>query len=480
MPMRVVSWFGNVAIFLAASLVTYLLQAIDRPISAVLAYLAAVILIAVRSGLIWALGAAVLASLFYNFVLSGQIYELGVATLDEAVPLVAFVATALATGILVGRLRDSAHRADLARAQASFLLEISDSLQSVVHVEDIEAAVSRSLPKQGLRSVDIFIGHDSGYLHPASGVDIARDEVCDRTLASGRATGGRPLHVLHGARGPVGAVGYALEDGTADIDADGLQSVTALLTLVYERCQLLEELAEAQGRERSEALKDALLSSVSHDLRTPITVIEAAAGALMSPQITLPVAEQVRFLEAIIEQCRTLDRFTGELLNVGKIEAGINASELEPTDLRDIVALALGQALSAMPEADFRRDPSNEPLIIAARATFVEQALANLLQNAAKYAGAEPIRVTLAEQDGEAVLSIEDSGPGIPEDDQPRIFDRFYRAPNSLDQTGSGLGLFIAKGFIEACLGRIEVRSPVFAGRGTEVVVTFPMLHHAP
>lgn len=478
--MRVFGWLVNIAIFMTASIATYLLQVIDRPISSVLVYLAGVILIAVRSGLVWALATALLASLFYNFVLTGELFELGVTTLDDAVPLVAFVVTALVTGMLVGRLRDSAHRADLARTHSEFLLDISDSLQSVMQVEDIEAAVRMRLPKRGLTSVRIFVADGGCYVHPPTGDKVPQAAVADGAAMEGYGVDGQQLHVLRGARGPVGLVAYDLESEVAAEDgATDLQSITALLTLVYERCQLLGELAEARGRERSEALKDALLSSVSHDLRTPVTVIEAAAGALVSPQITLPEAERERFLEAIIEQCRALDRFTGELLNVGRIEAGIAADELEPTDLRDVVGLALEQALSTVPDVEFRRELGSDAIIIAARPTFVEQALVNLLQNAAKYAGTEPISVTMTEGGGKAVLSIHDNGPGIPEEDQPRIFERFYRAANSSDQSGSGLGLFIAKGFIEACLGRIEVRSPVNAGRGTEVVVTFPMLQHA-
>lgn len=464
-------------IFLAATGATYFAQSIDRPITAVLVYLCGVILIAVHSGLVTALVGAIAASLVYNFLLSEPVFEFGVTTADEAVPLLAFNVTALLTGVLVGRLKDTALRAHRASSDAAFLLTISDRLQSALEVSEVENALRDLLPTQGVKTVKIFLSKGDIYIRPSTG-EIKSDHL--EPLLENVGTGQSGQFVVLELIGARGTLGIAKFDFTDDRDSrpkiPDLQSITSLLALAIERCLLLEQVAERQAQTRSEALKDSLLSSVSHDLRTPITVIEAAAGALISPQIELPDAEKKHLLETVIEQCHRLDRYTSELLDVGRIQAGFEATAMQPIDIRDVANLAIRQLQATHPDIAIDRHFESSPAIVLGNASLLEQAIFNILHNAAKFGDATPIAVAASSREGIVTLTISDHGPGVPSAEQNRIFERFYKS-SSERREGTGLGLYIAKGFVTACGGNIRIVSPTDNCGGTNFILEFPLVH---
>ena len=471
------AWALDVAIFLIATAGTYVAQWADRPITAVLVYLSGVILIAVHSGLFAALGSAIAASLVYNFFLSEPVFEFGVTTADEAVPLIAFNVTALITGLLVGRLRDSVDRASQAQFKTAFLLTVSDRLQRALKVEEVEAVMRDLLPRQGVRSVKIFLSQGDLFLRPSTG-EIVTYPVGQEPMTPASAGKLDPIVLeLTGARGVIGIAQFHLAEAGSDRPGvPDLNSISALIALAIERCVLLDEVTEARAQARSEALKDSLLSSVSHDLRTPITVIEAAAGALSSPAIRLPEEERAALLASIIEQCHRLDRYTSELLDVGRIEAGVSPKAMQVVDLGELANLALRQARTLYPDVVFERRLGDGPVVISANPAMVEQAIFNVLDNAGKYGAGAPVSIEVEAVDGVAQLSVTDQGDGIDGPDLKRVFERFYKGSARRASDGSGLGLFIAKGFVEGCGGSISVESPASEGRGARVSLRFPLL----
>ena len=471
----------DLAIFGAATAGTYVAQGYERPVTAVLVYLTGVIWIAVRSGLLLALGAAILASMTYNFFISEPVFTFGVTTLDEAVPLLAFNATALVTGILVGRLRDAALKANKASTDAAFMLTISNRLQTALHVGDVVTTIRDLLPAQGVGSVQLLLSSGDRYARPVSTSVDPPIGGAGNIQGTQAIPSGLVILELDGARGSLGRVQFVLTDSPeAQANLPDIQSITALLAVAVERCMLLQQLAEAEARNRSENLKDALLSSVSHDLRTPLTVIEAAAGALSSPAIKLSEAESARLLQTIIEQCRRLDRYTSELLDVGRIQVGLDPGPLQAIDLVEIANGAIRQTRLAYPDVVILREFAKGMLLVAGNAALLEQAVFNLVHNAARHGGPGPVTVALSSCGGRTQLTITDQGSGIPPLEQERIFDRFYRAGDRPREGSSGLGLFIAKGFIRACGGTIRVTSPISDGRGTSMIVDLPELGNAP
>ncbi|WFL77800.1 ATP-binding protein [Altererythrobacter arenosus] len=469
------------AIFAATVGGTYLAQQADRPITAVLVFLSGVILVAFRSGLVSGVIAAIAASLIYNFFLSEPTFQFGITSADEAVPLLAFNVAAIAAAAMVGRLKDSAERAYIAQSETAFLLTVSDRLQSAVKIEGVEKAIHNIVPRQGVSAVEIFLERGNVYYRPSTG-EVEVDKLQPLLDYDDEALPWRPtksiIVELPGARGPLGLVKFKLtEGGVEKVDQKNLQSVAAMLGLAVERCLLLDELTEARALARSEALKDALLSSVSHDLRTPVTVIQAAAGALTSKEVDLPPAGRERLLSSILQQCERLDRYTSELLDVGQIESGIQNDALEVVSPAEVLSAAIKHIRVTHPSVRFDQDVSRQEHYLRANPTMLEQALYNVIDNAQKFGGeAGPISVKLDYEENQAVISITDMGPGIFEHDRAKVFTRFFKGNATDSKSGLGLGLFIAKGFIEAFSGTIAVESPVAEGHGARFVVRLPLI----
>jgi len=237
--------------------------------------------------------------------------------------------------------------------------------------------------------------------------------------------------------------------------------------LAAERDRMRAEAIEAEAVRRSDELKTSLLRSVSHDLRTPLTAIIAAGAALDSPSVT--AAERHELSDAVVDEGRRLSRLVENLLDVSRLESGKAEPHREPVELGDLLAAAResigphGERVRLALEEDLpplRVDP-----------TQLERAFANLLENAVVHGDGQPVLVRSRLVGPRLVVRVVDQGPGIPENLRERIFEPFYRAPETAGGAGSGLGLAIARGFIEANGGEVEVES--LPGQGSSFVVTF-------
>ncbi|HET9152572.1 MAG TPA: ATP-binding protein [Solirubrobacterales bacterium] len=240
-----------------------------------------------------------------------------------------------------------------------------------------------------------------------------------------------------------------------------------LRELSAERDRMEAEAIEAAALRRSDELKTALLRSVSHDLRTPLTSIIAAGTALDSPTLTEP--ERHELSEAVVEQGQRLAHLVENLLDVSRLESGSAEPRREPIDLAGVLEAAR-ESLGGDGRL-VRLGIGAEIPELVADPMQLERAFANLLVNAVHYGEGRQVLVRSREVGGRLVVRIVDQGPGIPEGERERIFEPFYRREGG---QGSGLGLSIARGFIEANGGEIAVES--VPGQGTTLVVSFPLV----
>jgi len=243
------------------------------------------------------------------------------------------------------------------------------------------------------------------------------------------------------------------------------RALAELEALTRERDRMQAEAVEAEALRRSDELKTALLRSISHDLRTPLTSIIAGGSALGSR--TLTEEERAELSEAIVGEGTRLSRLVENLLDMSRLEAGKAEPHREPVDLAEVLNSArdgLGDAESI----HLAIDP--ELPLVDADAAQLERAFANLLENATRYSDGRPVSARSRLVGGNIVVRVVDQGPGIPESEWERIFEPFQRGDAA--NTGSGLGLAIAKGFIEANGGAIAIES--LPGQGTSFVVTLP------
>ena len=298
----------------------------------------------------------------------------------------------------------------------------------------------------------------------------------DRPTGKGTDTlpGGRWLFVpVRTSRGPIAIVGVqARGPGTADtrelssgerqlLEAVGNQSAIAI-----ERVALALDIDQARLGAERERLRSSMLTSVSHDLRTPLASIIGALSSLRSHAERYDEATRAELIGTALSEAERLDRFVGNLLDMTRLDAGAIRPRLEPVEVGDLVSTSLRRAQPLL--VDLNVITSIEPGLPALSLDFVlaEQVLFNLLDNAAKYS-ASGGRIEIAARRGAAgsagdrvEIEVRDEGPGVPIDALGHLFEKFYRADDGdRRRAGTGLGLAIAKGFVEAQGGTIGVRN---------------------
>jgi two-component system sensor histidine kinase KdpD len=480
----------NLAIFFGATAATYFCQTIDRPISAALIYLAGVTVISARAGLTRGIIAALAATLIYSFLLTEPVYEFGGNSSDHLVPLVAFNLSAILSGALVGRLNDRALAAGNAKQRNAFLLQVSSDLQKTLSLDDVGAAAQRWVPFRQVSELELYVDH-GGRLAGLSGA--GKWHAAARAAYDAEINASPPLDdasvrvkVLHSAQKPIAVAVFALDHSKVSLMPDeDLDGFVNLLNIAIERCLLMEQLAGAEAVQKSEVLKTAILSSVSHDLRSPLTAIEASATSMLYLADTLKSEDKTAMLQTILEQCERLNRYTSNILYMGQLQYGISEDQIEDVDVVDILGAVIQSVRSLFPALKIQKKLAVTAADVGlanvrANPVMLEQMFFNIIENAAKYGRTEQGILITAKPSGDIVqISIIDWGPGIPAEEQPRVFENFYRADRTPRGDGNGLGLAIAKGFAEAFGGTIEVLSPHSRGPGTEMLISLPIARHS-
>jgi two-component system sensor histidine kinase KdpD len=243
----------------------------------------------------------------------------------------------------------------------------------------------------------------------------------------------------------------------------------ALLAAAIDRDGLIRATVETEALRRSDDIKTALLRTVSHDLRTPLTAIRAAAEMLSSPTIT--EEDRLELREAIVEDSERLATLVDNLLDLSRLRTGTAEPSRDWASIDEVIEAALEDL--QLDRDRFRLSIDDDLPFIRADSAQLERAFVNLLSNAARYSGDDPVSVRAREVSDRLVVRIVDRGPGIPERELERIFEAFYRGSGSDSHSGAGLGLAIVRGFIEANGGRVGVES--LPGQGTAFVVEFPL-----
>jgi two-component system sensor histidine kinase KdpD len=237
-------------------------------------------------------------------------------------------------------------------------------------------------------------------------------------------------------------------------------SLQALIAIALERDAIQDEAVQTAALRRSDDLKTAILRSVSHDLRTPLTAILTAGHALGSPSLTDD--ERRDLSEAVVDEGERLSLLVDKLLDLSKLQSGRAQPRPEWTSL-DEVLVAAAEAAGVSDAMRFSIDPARRRCADAAQ---LERAFANVLENAARHSGEHPVSVRARHVGARLLVRIVDRGPGISEPERERVFEPFHRAPGDDPRhAGAGLGLAIARGFIEANGGSIWIESPPGQGR---------------
>jgi two-component system sensor histidine kinase KdpD len=285
-------------------------------------------------------------------------------------------------------------------------------------------------------------------------------------------------------RGLVGVVGLDNDRAGPLLSPDERRLYDALAdqaALAIERINLAQDVDRARIAAETEKLRSALLTSISHDLRTPLASILGSATTLKGYRKDLDETAQQQLIDTIQEEAERLNRFITDLLDMTKLEAGTIQPRTELIDLADIVGSALRRAGKFLARHRVDIDLKPDLPMVKLDPVLFEQVLFNLLDNAAKYAPVGTNIAIRAERAGKTViLSVADEGEGIPEADLERIFDKFYRVrAGDRQRAGTGLGLAICRGFVEAMGGTITAANRIDRS-GAVFIIVMPATAEAP
>jgi two-component system, OmpR family, sensor histidine kinase KdpD len=455
-------------------------------------YLLAVLTCAARFGLQSAIAASFLSFFAYNFFFIPPLYTFSVAEPQELLSLLVFLVVAVLTGSLAARVHDQTE-AVRERAYATELLyDFSRKISGAAKLDDALWAASAQLQKAQGGHVVLLLPEENELRLAAAWPpmdDLSAGEMsAARWAFSKREPAGwrtdtlpnlsfqfRPLTT---PRGVVGVCGFQPKSPSEPISSEDERALTAMIeqtAIAIDRSLLVGEAVRTAALEENEKLRTTLLSSLSHDLRTPLSSITGAVTTLRQLGDQMPAADRQDLLASIEEEAGRLTRFVANLLDMSRLESGAVKVRRDLLDPAEIIRTAAERCKKVFPDMRIETSLAKNLPFIRGDAGLLEQVLFNLLDNAHKYGG-DAGAVVHARQDGpDVMISVTDEGPGIKPADLEKIFEKFYRG-GRVDgrKAGTGLGLSICKGLAEAMGGRIEAQSPAARRRGARLVLRFP------
>ncbi|HEX6699730.1 MAG TPA: DUF4118 domain-containing protein [Gaiellaceae bacterium] len=435
----------------AVALVTAAI-AIAKPYVPVLSlgvlYVFAVLPVAVAWGLVYAVPVSVASMLAFNFFFLPPTHTFALRDSENWFALAVYLVTAVVVSELAARARRRAAEAEQRERESALLARAADALLRGGDVEtELERLAAPLADVLGVVSAHVELGSSNDRAHPLR-------------------VGGRQLGavVVPSGRDPDRAASERL-----------FPALASLVAAAVDKEELQREALEAETLRRSDAAKTALLRAVSHDLRSPLTAIDAAASGLENATLKLGDEDRRALLTTIREEAARLARLVENLLDLSRLQAGAAQPRPELWPAEELLAQALGELSEADARVTVELEDDMPPVRVDA--AQIERVLVNLIENALKYsAPAAPVRVSVDGADGEVRLHVIDAGPGIAPAERDRIFEPFHRAPGS-GARGAGLGLAIARGFAQANGGRVWAEP---AERGAHLVVALPAAERAP
>jgi two-component system sensor histidine kinase KdpD len=458
-----------------------------------LVFLTAVLASAITVGLWPSLFACLLSVLAYNFFFLPPLYTFAVADPENVVALFFFAIVAVITSNLAARVRVQAMAARQRVRTTEDLYRFAGKLAGSLTLDDLLWATAFQIASMLKVNVVLLLPEGDGVAVRAG--YPPEDRLAEADLAAARwcwqnnRTAGRGADILPGAkwlflplrtaRGPVGVVGLCSERAGPLLTQDQSRLLHALAdqaALAIERVALARDVERERVAAATERLRSALLTSISHDLRTPLASILGCASSLETSRNALDEEAQETLIGTIRGEAERLNRLIANLLDMTRVEAGAVVPRTDLVDLGDVVGSALERATKVLAGHRVEIDLAGDLPMLRLDPVLFEQVLFNLFDNAAKYAPPGSAITLKARRDGDSVrIRILDEGEGIPPDDLERVFDKFYRGHVAERKpAGTGLGLPICRGFVTAMGGTI------FAGnrrdrRGAILTIELPV-----
>ncbi len=466
--------FGLSIIIIAGIAFLYRHVLLVNQTTVALTFLLAILAVSAVWGMVVSVFMSVVAMLTFNYFFLPPVGTFTIADPQNWVALAAFLFTSIVGSQLSARIRKEADEAHDRRREIERLYKFSQKLLGEGNVIQLMNAVPNYIVESfEAGAAELFLPQKDKFYRSGFGAShldeekmkaaFVRDEMAIEPQQSLYFI---PVRLGVRAIGSLGISGARLSRQTVD-------AVGSLVAIAIERARAVEQLGETEAERQGERLKSALLDSITHDFRTPLTSMKAAVTSLLTNQKTS--AQQVHELLSIIdEECDRLNHLVEEAAEMARLEAGEIELHFAPTSIEEIIQLALGHMKSSLGgrKVEVRVSPNLPPVM--ADAERAKDILVNFIDNANLYSAKEQPIVISAELSGDYVTtSVADRGPGIDDFEQGMIFDKFYRGKDQRYLVrGTGMGLPIAKALVTAHRGTIGVTSQL--GHGSVFSFTLP------
>jgi two-component system, OmpR family, sensor histidine kinase KdpD len=442
------------------TLIVYPLKQIAPVVSLSVVYLLAVLVISLTWGAWLGACTAILSAAAFNFFHLPPVGRFTVKNPDNWVALAAFLVVAVLTSSVAEVTRARAREALERRREADLALEMARLLLRGENLDD-------TLPTAAARI--------------AQALELSSAAISMEALEGDRRNVAFPLREGDRRLGTLVVAAETSERNLQRLQERIVPALEALLTAALEREALQAGTVETAALRQADVVKTALLRAVSHDLRSPLTAISAAAEGLALPGISTKEREELA--SVIVGETRRLSRLVENLLDLSRLEAGAAEPSREWLSVEEVLDAALGD-LGALDTEDFHLSIDRDLPLVRADSTQLERAFVNVLENARRHSGGHPVSVrarvvrTLGGDGDRLIVRVVDRGPGIPPAQLERVFEPFYRAGTARGgHRGSGLGLAIARGFVAANGGTLHVES--LPGQGATFVFELPLERRA-
>jgi two-component system sensor histidine kinase KdpD len=492
---HVPSFVAAAAVAGLSTAAAFLLFGRDQLPDVVMTYLLGIIVVSSRYGLGASVFAAFLSVAVFDFVFVPPVLTLAVADFRHVVTFAVMFLVAIVISGQAQRLRNQAEGAALREERTLSLYELGRELAGAQGTERVLEVSARHVETVFESAVAVFMpGPGGGLVRAHAGTGIG--EPSERALGvagwvfsnqkeAGLGTttlpGGPALYVPLAASGRVlGVLAVTPREPESLNRSDQrrhLDAFVAQTALSLERAALAEETDRARRQVETEQLRSSLLSSVSHDLRTPLAVITGAASTLVDGAASIDAGTQHELKSTILEEAERLNRLIRNLLDMTRLESGAVKVKKEWLPLEEVIGAALNRLDERLDGRDIHVELSDTLTLVPCDAILIEQVFINLLENAAKYATGS-IEITAAPAETQVVVEVADRGPGIPAGEETRVFEKFHRAIREGSPGGVGLGLAICRAIIAAHGGKIWATNR--AGGGASFRFSLPLQGEAP
>ncbi|MGE5147247.1 MAG: ATP-binding protein [Candidatus Eiseniibacteriota bacterium] len=435
---------------------------------------------------------AVIGALTANYFLFQPHFAFGFLSIGDFITLTVYVLTAAVTSYWAGRAKREAELAGRRERDTALLYNLHRKMAATPRAEALPEAAATEIARIRHAGVVLLLGApgalksvaEYGLAEPLDAREMRAAEAARR---SGRPAGAGAEHEV-GARllylplragaEPLGVIGFAPGPGEppGTLKPEGLlTTIASQIAIALERALMAEEMTEARALAQTEKLRAALLSSISHDFRTPLASIIGSASSLLETGAQFSPEARRDLLLTIQQSGERLHRYVVNLLDMSRLEAGALTLKRDWVELGDLIGTALARMEGELEHHRVTLDLPRDLPMLDADFVLIEQVLLNLLDNAAKYSPPGSTIAIAARDEGDAIaLEIANPCEALPAGETERIFTKFYRLNDSSDTKGTGLGLSICKGFVEAHGGTIAAH-PTADGAGMVVVVRLPV-----